>query len=81
MTENINQISIMLFVLALFLIAIGIGLATVTQEVMRWGLRNRYEQFTIHPYEAPGGIMFIIGIIVLVAAFLETQTKPKAENQ
>jgi len=77
MSEN-KTVSIMLFVLGLFLIAVGIGLSTVTQTVTRY--RNYYGfqipyQETIQPYVGIGAVMVIFGIIVLIGAFIKTQQK------
>ena len=77
MSEN-RTTSIMLFVSGLFLIAVGIGLFTVTQTITRY--RNYYGfqipyQETIHPYEGIGAIMVIFGIIVLIGAFIKTRSK------
>jgi uncharacterized membrane protein YidH (DUF202 family) len=79
MGEN-QTVSIMLFVLGLFLVAIGIGLSTVTQMVTNH--RNypfyRYVtlyQETIQPYVSIGAIMVIVGIVVLIGAFINTQRK------
>lgn len=75
-----RTVSIMLFVLGLFLIAVGIGLATVTQTVTRYrdyyGFQIPYQE-TIQPYIGVGILMVIIGLIVLVVAFIKTQTKEK----
>ena len=79
MSEN-RTVSIMLFVLGLFLIAVGIGLSTVTQTVTRYrnyfGIQVPYQE-TIQPYVSVGILMVIIGLIVLVVAFIKTQTKKK----
>ena len=79
MNEN-RTMSIMLFVLGLFLIAVGIGLSTVTQTVTRYrnvyGFQGPYQE-TIQPYIGVGILMVIIGLIVLVVAFVKTQTKKK----
>jgi len=77
MSEN-RTVSIMLFVLGLFLIAVGIGLSTVTQTVTRY--RNYYGfqipyQETIQPYAGVGAVMVIFGIIVLISAFIKTRSK------
>jgi uncharacterized membrane protein YidH (DUF202 family) len=77
MSEN-RTVSIMLFVLGLFLIAVGIGLSTVTQTVTRY--RNYYGfqipyQETIQPYVGIGAVMVIFDIIVLIGAFIKTQQK------
>lgn len=77
MSEN-RTLSIMLFVLGLFLIAVGIGLSTVTQTVTRY--RNYYGfqipyQETIQPYAGVGVVMVIFGIIALVGAFIKTRSK------
>lgn len=70
--------AIMLFILGLFLIAIGIGLSTVTQTVTRYrsyyGFQIPY-QATIYPYQGAGVLMVLFGIIVLIAAFVKTQSK------
>jgi cytochrome c biogenesis protein CcdA len=68
MSEN-RTMSIMLFVLGLFLIAVGIGLSTVTQTV------TTPHQETIHPYVGVGVFMVLFGIIVLVFAFIRTMSK------
>jgi len=75
MSEN-KTVSIMLFVLGLFLIAVGIGLSTVTQTVIRWIDFSGYRE-TIQPYLGIGGVMVIFGIILQVVAFIMTQTKKK----
>jgi uncharacterized membrane protein YidH (DUF202 family) len=77
MSEN-RTVSIMLFVLGLFLIAIGIGISTVTQTVTRY--RNYYGfqipyQETIQPYVGIGAVMAIFGVIVLIGAFIKTRSK------
>jgi uncharacterized membrane protein YidH (DUF202 family) len=77
MSEN-RTVSIMLFVLGLFLIAVGIGLSTVTQTVTRY--RNYYGfqipyQETIQPYVGIGAVMVIFDIIVLIGGFIKTQQK------
>jgi hypothetical protein len=79
MSEN-RTVSIMLFVLGLFLIAVGIGLATVSQTI----IANRYYfgvlipyQDTIHPYQSEGVIMVLFGIIVLVIAFIVVKARSK----
>ena len=75
-----RTLSIMLFVLGLFLIAVEIGLSTVTQTVTRYryyyGFQIPYQE-TIQPYIGVGILMVIIGLIVLVVAFVKTQTKKK----
>ena len=79
MSEN-RTISIMLFVLGLFLIAIGIGIATITETVTRY--RNVYGfqvpyQVTIHPYDSAGVFLAIIGFIVLGVAFIKARPRKK----
>jgi uncharacterized membrane protein YidH (DUF202 family) len=70
--------SVMLFVLGLFLIAVGIGLSTVTQTVTRYrdvyGIQVPYQE-TIQPYVGVGGFMVLVGIIALVVAFIRTSSK------
>ncbi len=77
MSEN-KTMAIMLFVLGLFLIAVGIGLSTVTQTVTRYrsyfGVQIPY-QATIYPYQGVGVVMALFGIIVLVVAFVKTRSK------
>jgi uncharacterized membrane protein YidH (DUF202 family) len=77
MSEN-RTMSIMLFVLGLFLIAVGIGLSTVTQTVTRYrnvyGFQVPYQE-TIQPYVGVGVFMVLFGIIVLVVAFIRTSSK------
>ena len=77
MSEN-RTLSIMLFVLGLFLFAVGIGLTTVTQTVTRYrnyyGIQIPYQE-TIQPYIGIGVVMVIVGIIILLVAFIKTQTK------
>jgi hypothetical protein len=56
--------------------AIGIGIATITENATRY--RNVYGfnvpyQETIHPYDSAGVFLAIIGIIVLVVAFIKTR--------
>jgi len=73
-----RTMSIMLFVLGLFLIALGVGLATVTETVTRY--RNVYGfqvpyQTTIRPYESAGVFLAIIGIAVLGFAFYKNMRK------
>jgi len=75
MSEN-RTMSVMLFVLGLFLIAVGIGLFTVTQTVTRY--RNGFQvpyQETIQPYVGVGGFMVLFGIIVLVVVLIRTRRK------
>ncbi|MCK4634208.1 hypothetical protein KAT42_05180 [Candidatus Bathyarchaeota archaeon] len=76
-------VPIMLFVLGLFLIAVGIGLFTVTETVIKYrsylGFQIPYEA-TIHPYEGAGGVMIIFGIIVLVVAFMRTRQSKEPET-
>lgn len=74
--------SIMLFVLGLFLIAVGIGLSTITQTVIVttqttiYGIPVQYPHAeTIHPYASIGAVMVLFGIIVLVVAFIKTRSK------
>jgi len=68
----------MLFVLGFFLIAVGIILSTVTQTVTRYrnvyGFQVPYQE-TIQPYVGVGGFMVLVGIIVLVVAFISTRSK------
>ena len=68
----------MLFVLGLFLIAVGIILSTVTQTVTKYrnvyGFQVPYQE-TIQPYVGVGGFMVLVGIIVLVVAFIRTRSK------
>jgi len=68
----------MLFVLGLFLFAVGIGLTTVTQTVTiyrnYYGIQIPYQE-TIQPYIGIGVVMVIVGIIILLVAFIKTQTK------
>jgi len=70
--------SVMLFVLGLFLIAVGIILSTVTQTVTKYrnvyGFQVPYQE-TIQPYVGVGGFMVLVGIIVLVVAFISTRSK------
>ena len=77
MSEN-RTMAIMLFVLGLFLIATGIGLATVTETVTRY--RNVYGfqvpyQITVRPYESAGVFLAITGIAVLGFAFYKNMRK------
>jgi uncharacterized membrane protein HdeD (DUF308 family) len=55
--------AVMFFVLALFLIACGIGLYTIREKV------PFTVNFYVHPYALGSGIMIIIGVLLLVAAF------------
>ena len=68
----------MLFVLGFFLIAVGIILSTVTQTVTKYrnvyGFQVPYQE-TIQPYVGVGGFMVLVGIIVLVVAFIRTRSK------
>lgn len=65
-------IPIMMFVLGLFLIAIGVVVEMPTKTTMYpWGA------FTVHPYESQAGLLIFIGIIVLVAAFILARRKKK----
>jgi LPXTG-motif cell wall-anchored protein len=65
-------IPIMLFVLGLFLIAIGVVVEMPTKTTMYpWGA------FTVHPYESQAGLLIFIGIIALVAAFILARRKKK----
>ncbi|MDH5635929.1 MAG: hypothetical protein OEY47_04610 [Candidatus Bathyarchaeota archaeon] len=77
MSEN-RTMSGMLFVLGFFLIAVGIILSTVTQTVTRYrnvyGFQVPYQE-TIQPYVGVGGFMVLVGIIVLVVAFISTRSK------
>ena len=77
MSEN-RTMSAMLFVLGLFLIAVGIGLSTVTQTVTRYrnvyGIQVPYQE-TIQPYVGVGGFMVLFGIIALVVALIRTRSK------
>jgi hypothetical protein len=70
----------MLFVLGLFLIAIGIGIATIRETVIRYrdyyGFNVPYA-VTIHPYDSAGVFLVIIGLIVLGVAFIKTRTSKK----
>jgi uncharacterized membrane protein HdeD (DUF308 family) len=69
----------MFFVLGLFLIAVGIGLSTVTQTVTTYTNYFGYQipsgQQTVYPYVSIGLVMVIVGIIVLVGAFIKTRSK------
>jgi cytochrome c-type biogenesis protein CcmE len=70
MSEN-RTVSIMLFILGPFLIAIGIGLSTVTQTLTYFSF---YTQ-TVYPYVGMGSVMLTVGIIVLVVAFMKMRGK------
>lgn len=78
MSEN-RTLSIMLFVLGLFLIAVGIGLSTVTQTVTTYTYYYGFQIPTgyqkVYPYLGLGVIMVIVGIIVLVVAFIKISGK------
>jgi uncharacterized membrane protein len=71
----------MLFVLGLFLIAVGIGLSTVTDRVITYtnymGFQIPTGYQTIYPYIGEGILMFIIGLILLIVAFIKIQSKKK----
>jgi len=70
MSEN-RTVSIMLFILGLFLIAIGIGLSTVTQVLTFFPFGTQ----TVYPYAGIGSVMLIVGLIVLVVAFIKMRSK------
>jgi hypothetical protein len=60
----------MLFVLGLFLIAIGVAVEMPTETYTHsWGTH------TIHPYEGAAAFLIIVGIIVLVVAFIKARSK------
>jgi hypothetical protein len=72
----------MLFVLGLFLIAVGIGISTITQTVIVttqttiYGIPVQYPHpETIQPYVGIGSFMVLLGIIALVVAFIMTLRK------
>jgi len=73
-----NQtLSIMLFVLGLFLIAVGIALCTVPQTVTTYtsyfGVQIPSGQQTIYPAAGIGLVIVTVGIIVLIGAFIKTR--------
>ncbi len=79
-----KTVSIMLFVLGLFLIAVGIGLSTITQTVIVttqttiYGIPVQYPHAeTVQPYVGVGAVMVLFGIIVLVVAFVKARTSKK----
>lgn len=77
MTKN-RILPIMFFVLGLFLITVGIGLALITRTVTE--LRDFYGlqipvRVTIYPYQGLGIFLVIFGIIVLTFAFFKTRGK------
>ncbi len=78
MIEN-RTVSIILFILGLFLIAVGIGLSMVTQTVITYtdyyGNQVPTGVQTIYPYVSIGLVMLTVGIIVLVGAFIKTRSK------
>jgi hypothetical protein len=65
---------IMLFVLGLFLVGIGVMLMTITQTITTYGnyygltIPNGTE--SINPYAGQGFLMIMVGILVLVGAFI-----------
>lgn len=69
MSEN-RTVSIMLFVLGLFLIGVGIGLAAITQTVITSGSPLGTTYGTVNPYAVVGAVIIIFGIIVLIGAFI-----------
>ena len=63
-THNIGAI---LFVLGLFFMAIGIGVSIIVRA-------------GAHPYASQGALMFIIGLIILVAAFIIVRITKRTEE-
>jgi uncharacterized membrane protein YidH (DUF202 family) len=66
MSENRN-LPLMLSILGICLIAIGIGLAYFGIEVS--------QQPTVHPFVSLGVVLALLGIIVLIVAFVKMQPK------
>jgi uncharacterized membrane protein YidH (DUF202 family) len=66
MSENRN-LPLMLSILGLFLIAIGIGLAFFGVEVP--------EQRTVQPFFGLGVVLALLGIILLLGAFVKMRPK------
>ena len=76
-----HTIPIMLFVLGLFLIAIGVVVEMPTETLppnysgRPFGMPPTIQ--TIHPYEGAAAFLIIVGIIALVAGFILARTKRK----
>jgi hypothetical protein len=74
MGEN-RTLSIMLFVLGIALIAIGIGISTITQAETRYqnilGIQVPYE-VAVQPYVGVGIVMVIVGAVAVVGALVNT---------
>jgi uncharacterized membrane protein YidH (DUF202 family) len=77
MSQNRN-LPMMLFILGLFLIVIGIvfALYTTTETYYQsyFGV-NIPQQRTVQPYVMLGAILAFFGILVLLMAFFENQSK------
>jgi hypothetical protein len=84
MSEN-RTLPIMLFVLGLFLIAVGIVLCMVTQTVTTYtnyfGVQIPSGQRTVYPAAGIGLVMVIVGVLFLVVAFIKTHSKKTVTHE
>jgi hypothetical protein len=67
----------MLFVLGLFLIGVGVGLAAITQKVVTSGSPFGITYGTVNLYAAIGAVIIIFGVIVLVGVLVMISREKK----